>query len=31
MSEKYEHEGKHFTEQIAAELIFKTYLAAPSH
>ena len=29
MSEKYEHEGKHFTEQIAAELIFKTYVTAP--
>ena len=29
MSEKYEHEGKHFTKQIAAELIFKTYLAKP--
>ena len=29
MREKYEHEGKHFTEQIAAELIFKTYVGEP--
>ena len=30
MSEKYEHEGRHFTKQIAAELIFKTYVVEPS-
>ena len=29
MSEKYEHEGKHFTKQIAMELIFKTYVGKP--
>ncbi len=29
MREKYEHEGKHFTKQIAAELIFKTYVGEP--
>ena len=29
MFEKYEHEGKPFTEQIAMELIFKTYEGKP--
>lgn len=30
VNKAYEHEGKHFTEQIAAELIFKTYVGEPS-
>ena len=29
MFEKYEHEGKPFTKQIAMELIFKTYEGKP--
>ena len=29
MSEKYEHERKHFTKQVAMELIFKTYVGKP--
>ena len=29
MFEKYEHEGKQFTKQIAMELIFKTYVGRP--
>ena len=29
MNKTYEHQGKPFTKQIAAELIFKTYVAAP--
>lgn len=29
MNKIYEHQGKPFTKQIAVELIFKTYVAAP--
>ena len=29
MIEIYEHDGKHFTQKIAAELIYKTYMGKP--
>ena len=29
MSEKYEHDGRHLTTQIAMELIFKTHVWKP--
>ena len=31
MFEKYEHEGKPFTKQIAMELIFKTYVGEATY